>query len=111
MTDKAYPYFSDSNVVRIRILKEYFFPTFVLTVDELIRSPIYQTTHTILLDFTECYSVHGIGMSLETQLFYEQAKAQGKSVYWVGQLAMYNIVASLNEGSNTGSETLPYKEF
>ncbi|MCA8831212.1 MULTISPECIES: hypothetical protein [Hymenobacter] len=111
MTNKLYPYLSSNDVVHIRIPNEYFFPAFVLTVEELMKSPIYQTAHTILLDFTECYSLHGIGIGLETQLFYEQAKTHEKSVYWIGQPAIYSMVAKLNEGINTGSETLPYKKF
>ncbi|TGE23144.1 hypothetical protein [Hymenobacter metallicola] len=95
------------NVVRIVIPKEYFFPCFNLAVEALTQSPDYQAAHTILLDFTECHSLHGIGMSLETQLFYEQAKAHRKSVYWVGNPSMYNIVVMLNTA--TSSETLPYR--
>lgn len=104
--NKLYPIQLYKSTLCVYITKEYHLATFVLTVDYLIKSTIYQKSNNIIIDFTDCQDIHGTGMGLEIQLFYEKAKENSKKVYWSGNYDIYKITYLLNEYGNT--ETVPY---
>lgn len=102
-----YQYQLENRVLRIFIPEEYFFPVFTETAEYLVNTDAYRAAEQIIVDFTDCRYMHGTGMGLEVQLFYQQAKEEGKAVYWVGCKSLYDVLCIITEGNSC--PVLPYR--
>lgn len=101
-----YHYQLENRALRIVIPEEYFFPVFTETAEYLFNTDDYRNAERIIVDFTNCQYMHGIGMGGEVQLFYQQAKEEGKSVYWLGNRSLYDVLCMINDGNDC--PVLPY---
>lgn len=109
---------SDSNIYRYSLIngnsitvfvpEEYFYPYFNETIEYIEKQFFYRNIRNIYLDFRHCKLLHSIGMSLETQLYFEKAKSNYKSVYWIGNKEMYSIIEELSKGEISTSDIMPY---
>ncbi|GAA4047007.1 hypothetical protein GCM10022409_36360 [Hymenobacter glaciei] len=98
----------DSEKIVVFISEEYFFPDFVETIEFIEVQAFYSIVRKVFLDFSKCKFLHGIGMSLETQLYFEKSKSDNKLVYWIGNNNIHAVVRILAESHYDSSDIIPY---
>jgi hypothetical protein len=104
----VYKYSILAGVLVVFIPEEYFFPDFISTTEFLEKQGFYNDIENVILDFQHCKSLHGIGMGLEVQSYYESAKVANKKVFWVGNKGMYEIIIVLLGSDYNSTSVIPY---
>jgi len=104
----VYKYSVLAGVLIVFVPEEYLFPDFISTTEFFEKQGFYNDIKNVILDFQHCKSLHGLGMGLEVQSYYESAKAVNKKVFWVGNKDMYEIVIILLGSDCSSTDIIPY---
>ncbi|MBO2030874.1 hypothetical protein J4D99_05670 [Siccationidurans ginsengisoli] len=104
----VYKYSVLASVLLVFIPEEYFFPDFISTTEFLEKQSFYNDIKNVILDFQQCKLLHGLGMGLEVQSYYESAKAVNKKVFWVGNKGMHEIIIMMLEPDYSSTDIIPY---
>jgi len=104
----VYKYSILAGILIVFIPEEYFFPDFISTTAFLEKQGFYNDIEKVILDFQHCKSLHGIGMGLEVQSYYESAKAVNKKVFWVGNKGMHEIIVIMLGPDCSSTDIIPY---
>jgi hypothetical protein len=104
----VYKYSVLAGVLIVFIPEEYLFPDFISTTKFLENQDFYNDIKNVILDFQQCKLLHGLGMGLEVQSYYESAKAVNKKVFWVGNKGMHEIIIIMLGSDYNLTDIIPY---
>jgi|GEM_PF-3620115 len=108
INNDIYKYSVRKSALIIYVPEEYFFPDFISTTEFLEEQDFYSEVDKVILDFQQCKLLHGIGMSLEVQNYYERAKLLDKEVLWIGNESMHKVIGILLGSDCKSVNVIPY---